>query len=467
MKGGLRRQFLMNYLFAFLLSILAACCAVLLLSFASDVLSKTLMKNQYPASALMRDDYREIAAKSVLEHGGGLAVVDENYHIIRNEGMNPFGETPLTASGFTDFLVHSHMTGTPYHYDVAYNEAGHFWLIVTFPTSIRIDLALVFNRDAVSRDIGGVSASLVAVSIFYLLLLAAFAALFSRFTSRRIIAPLQRLTEGTRRLREGDYSARVDLNLKNEFKELQDTFNDMADRIERETELREQSEVERKKLILDVSHDLKNPLASVVGFTELCLKQEDLAEPLKGYLEVIDKNSRRANTLLNELFELSRLESPSFTMRMERLDVCEFLRQALGEILPALEHAGFGYEFDIPDEPVYAMVDRERMNRLVFNLADNSIRYNPAGTSISVRLTSMDGWIRLSFCDDGVGIPEAVAHDIFKPFVRADDVRNSGTGGAGLGLSIAQKIAEAHGGTLSLDRTHAPGCAFILELPQV
>ena len=467
MKGGLRRQFLMNYLIAFLLSILAACCAVLLLSFASDVLSKTLMKNQYPASSLMRDNYLDIDAESVLEHGGGLAVVDENCHVIRNEGIDPFPGMALTAVGFTDFLVHSHMTGTPYHYDVAYNEKGRFWVVVTFPTSIRIDLALVINREAVSRDIGGVSAALIAVGIFYLLLLAAFAAAFSGFSSRRIVGPLQRLTEGTRRLRDGDYSARVNLNLKNEFKELQDTFNGMAERIERETALREQSEAERKKLILDVSHDLKNPLASVVGFTELCLKQYDLAEPAKGYLEVIHKNSRRANALLTELFELSRLENPSFTMKLERLDICEVLRQALGEMLPTMEQAGFGYEFDIPDEPVYAMIDRERMNRLIFNLADNSVRYNPAGANISVRLTSADSRIRIAFSDDGVGIPDTVARDIFKPFVRADDARNSGTGGAGLGLSIAQKIAEAHGGTLTLDQSHAPGCAFILEFPEV
>ena len=361
MKSGLTRQFLWNYLIAFLLSILAAFFAVLLLSFASDVLSKGLMKNQFPADALMRDDYAQIEAAQVVENGGGVTVVDGDYKVVRSEGIDPFKGRALSAASFTDFLVTSHAVGTPFHYDVAYNEKGGFWLIVTFPTSIRLDIAVAFNREAMSKDIGNVSASLVAAGIFYLLLLAAFAAAFSRITSRRIITPLQKLMEGTKRLRAGDYSARVDLKFKNEFAELQKTFNDMAERIERETALREQSEAERKRLILDVSHDLKNPLASVTGYSELCLKRaEELGEPVKGYLEVIQKNSRRASALLTELFELSRLESPDFRLKPERLDACEILRQACGDILPSLEQAGFGYEFDIPDEPAYALIDAGR-----------------------------------------------------------------------------------------------------------
>jgi signal transduction histidine kinase len=468
MKGGLARQFLGNYLIAFLLSILAALFAVLLLSFASDVLSKGLMKNQFPADALMRDDYAQIDAAQVVENGGGVTAVNRDYQVVRSEGLDPFKGRALSAASFTDFLVTSHAVGTPYHYDVAYNEKGGFWLIITFPTSIRLDFGVAFNRDALSKDIRSVSASLAAVGIFYLLLLAAFAAAFSRITSRRITAPLQKLVEGTKRLRAGDYSARVDLKLKNEFAELQKTFNDMAGRIERETALRQQSEAERKRMILDVSHDLKNPLASVAGYSELCLKRsEELGEPVRGYLEVIHKNSRRASALLNELFELSRLESPDFRLKPERLDACETLRQACGDMLPSLEQAGFGYEFDIPDEPVYAMIDRERLNRALHNLADNAVRYNPAGTRVTVRLTKADGRARIAFRDDGVGIPESVARDIFKPFVRADDARGSTAGGAGLGLSIARKIAEAHGGTLTLDPSTHPGCAFILELPLI
>lgn len=468
MKGRVSNQFLVNYLAAFLLSVLAAACAFLLLSFANDVISNTLMKNVYPAASIMRDDYGEIDAAPVVDNGGGVQVVNSRYEVVRTAGVDTLGATQLTAGGFTDFLMRTRSKGNPYHYDVAYNPRGGFWLIVTFPVSLRLDFSVVFNRETASRDMENVAGAFAAVLLFYLLLLAVFAVALSRLMSVRITGPLRKLCEGTERLRRGDYSARVDLRLKNEFAALQHTFNAMAERIERETALREQSEDERKKLILDISHDLKNPLASVAGYAELCLQREELTpEARRGYLEIIHNNSLRASRLLTELFELARLESPSFTLHAERTDVCEYLRRIIGELLPALEQAGFTYDFDIPDGAVHAMIDPEQMGRVFHNLADNAVRYNPAGTAVSVRLSAEPDRIVIVFGDDGVGIPAEVVRDIFKPFVRADDSRNSQTGGSGLGLSIAHKIVQAHGGALSLRADGERGSVFEIALPRI
>ena len=269
MKSKLSNQFLINYLIAFVLSILAAFFALLLMSFASDVIAKTLVKNRYPASQIMRDDYREIDPGSVVQNGGGIQVINEEYEVVYSAGLDTLGTKHFTTQQFTEFLMQSKSLGIPWHYDILYNEQGKFWLVVTFPTSIRIDFKLVYNRDVLSKDMKNVSGALAAIIIFYLLVLAFFAAVFSKLTAVRITNPLRKLSEGTKRLREGDYSARVALNMKNEFAELQDTFNAMAERIEKETALRQKSEDDRRQLILDVSHDLKNPLASITGYAEL------------------------------------------------------------------------------------------------------------------------------------------------------------------------------------------------------
>lgn len=104
---------------------------------------------------------------------------------------------------------------------------------------------------------------------------------------------------------------------------------------------------------------------------------------------------------------------------------------------------------------------------MFFNLADNAACHNPKGTKFGVHLTSAEGRIAITIQDDGVGIPESAAHDIFKPFDRVDGVRNSETGGVGLGLSIERKIAKAHDGGLTLDQSVCSGCAFKLELPLI
>lgn len=468
MKSKISNQFLINYLIVFLLSVLAAVFACLLLSFANDVISKTLIKNIYPAETIMRDDYKEIDAGPVVKNGGGVQIINEKYEVVYTAGLDTIGTARLTTGQFTDFLVQSKSKGMPYHYDILYNPQGKFWLVVTFPTSIRLDISLVYNKEAVTGDMKNVASAFIAVLIFYLLLLALFAVVFSRITSVHITKPLRKLCESTKRLREGDYSARVNLRLKNEFSELQNTFNEMAERIEKETALRKQSEDDRKKLILDISHDLKNPLSSVTGYAELCMKKaEHLNSELTDYLQIIHKNSQRANRLLNELFELSRLDNPEFKLRTHKTDICEYLRQICCELLPEFEKAGFEYEFDIPEKAVFAMVDPEQMSRVFHNLADNAVRYNPEGTVISVSLHEKSDAADILFNDNGIGIPSEIAENVFKPFVRADSSRNSQTGGTGLGLAIAYKIVEAHGGRLILNTETNKGCNFIITIPKI
>lgn len=468
MSNRLSHQFLRNYLLAFLLSIAAALGVVALLSLADRVLSARLVKNLYPASALMREDPAQIEASGVVENGGGLQVVSRDLEIIRSEGLSLLGREPLTMERFTDFLAQSKAVDSAYHMDVQYNSIGEFWLIVSFPTSIRLHLGIVVNREAASRDMGAVAAVFAGGLALYLLLLALFAFLFSKATSIRIIRPLQKLCEGTRRLREGDYTARVHLRLKNEFAELQDTFNDMAQRIEAEMALRRQSEANRKRLILDISHDLRNPLASILGYAEHCLQRPERLQPDQAEaLRVIRQNGQRANQLLSDLFELSKVESPAFTLNPSNVEVCEGLRRLCAELLPALEQAGFAYDFDIPEETAYVSLDLPQMGRVFHNLAENAVRYNERGVTVTVRLTLEADRVVILFEDDGVGVPASIAQDIFKPFVRSGAVRGPQPGGAGLGLSIAQKIVNAHGGTIELHAKDGPGCAFAITLPRI
>jgi len=465
MKRKISNQFLRNFLVVFLLAILDAALALALLSFASGLISSSLAKNQHPASEIIREDYRQIDASAVVKSGGGVQVVDKDYRVVFTSGLDTIGKEALTAAEFTEFLTESRKK--PYHYDILYQPEGEFWLIVTFPTSIRLDFALVHNQEAAPGDFMKAGLVIAFVALIFILILALSAFIYSRITAASITVPLKKLCEGTRLLREGDYSVRVDLRLKNEFAELQDTFNEMAARIEHEISIRKKSEEDRRRLILDISHDLKNPMSSIQGYAELLIQKTGMDErERREHLEVIVGNSKRANRLLTELFELSRMDSPEFSLKLERTDICECLRQICGELVPQLEREGFEYEFDIPEESFYAMLDTDRFSRIIHNLANNATRHNPPGTQVSLSLTVQDNQVVIAFSDDGVGIPAHLKETIFRPFVRGDESRNSKTGGSGLGLSIAKRIAEAHGGDLTL-LPGENGSAFRLMIPAI
>jgi len=119
------------------------------------------------------------------------------------------------------------------------------------------------------------------------------------------------------------------------------------------------------------------------------------------------------------------MDSPEFSLKVVRTDICEYIRQLCAELVPQLEREEFKYEFEIPEESIMALVDTERFSRIIQNLANNAMRYNPPGTLVSVSLTVQNRQAVLEFSDDGIGIPAHLADDIFKPFVRVDDSCNS------------------------------------------
>lgn len=249
MKKRIENRFVADYIVIFLISTLIGVFAVTLLSFASDVISKNLVNHNYTAAKIMTDDLSVLDVDPVLANGGGVQVVTKNYEVIFNQGIDNLPER-LNPETFTDFLAASHAKGNPYSYSIAYNPRAEFWLVVTFPTSIRIDFAIVHNPDFSSVDTQEVVGVMLAIILFYLILLGISTVIYSKLTSLSIINPLKKLYTSASRLKKGDYTSRVDLNLENEFGELATIFNEMADEIEKEIALRKQSEENRKKLVL-------------------------------------------------------------------------------------------------------------------------------------------------------------------------------------------------------------------------
>ncbi|HYE67485.1 MAG TPA: HAMP domain-containing sensor histidine kinase, partial [Anaerovoracaceae bacterium] len=467
MKGKIANRFLINYVLMLFISILITFMVFALTDFANDLINKNLMKNNYTAEQLMKDDYKLINYDAVLENGGGIQIINSGLEIVLSEGIDPFGENNLSVAEWTEFLTKSKAVGVPYSFDIAYNTEGDYWIVVTFPTSIRIDLDIAHNELYPSKDMESVRGFIVAVVLFYLLSLAAVTVIYSRITSIGFVDPLKKLYQSAKRLGEGDYSARVKVKTKNEIAELGQIFNTMAEKIEKEIALRELSEENRKRLILDISHDLKNPLAGMMGYAELCLKDPDLPEEKqKEYIKVIYDNCIRVNGLINDLFEFSKLESSEYKIEPAQIDLSEYLREEISVLLPMLDSAGFSYDFNIPEEELYASFDPKEMRRVLHNLIVNSLQYNREGTTITITAEQNEQEIRINIQDNGIGMSEETAEHIFEAFVRGDRSRNSKSGGTGLGLSIAEKIMKAHGGSIELKTAENKGCEFILHFPK-
>lgn len=183
-------------------------------------------------------------------------------------------------------------------------------------------------------------------------------------------------------------------------------------------------------------------------------------------MELILQNSIRANELLMGLFDYAKLESADFALQKEEVDMSEFLRQELIVWIPELDARHFTYEANIPESSMLLQIDVAQMKRVFANLFINAMKYNPEGTMISLTLKKVEGSYEITFSDDGVGMDEQYARNIFEPFSRPDNkVRNSQDGGSGLGLAIVKKIILLHNGDIFVETKQKEGTKFKIILP--
>jgi signal transduction histidine kinase len=203
-----------------------------------------------------------------------------------------------------------------------------------------------------------------------------------------------------------------------------------------------------------------------MGYSEFIIKISYMPkEELDKYLETIRSNSIRANTLIQDLFEYSRLEIIDFKLSFKSMDINEFLKNIIASYVPQFESKSINYDFDIPEEKTYIAFDEKQLDRAISNLILNSIKYNPSGTTTKIKAGVVNNCFNIVLEDDGVGIPVELKQDIFQAFVQADTSRNSQTRGTGLGRAITKKIIDKHGGSISLESDTNKGSKFVIKLP--
>ena len=195
-----------------------------------------------------------------------------------------------------------------------------------------------------------------------------------------------------------------------------------------------------------------------------CLTDEEMQ---KQYLNTIVKKAESLTDMINTFHDYSKLEHPEFCLVRETQDLAEYLREYLAEKYDEIDLGGFNLEVEIPEETVSYSFDRVQMKRVFDNIISNSLRHNPPGTVIYVTLQQSDKAVRIEIGDSGVGIPLELQDTLFDPFIVGDESRNTRQG-SGLGLAVAHKIIELHGGALFLEKgeQHGNGIStlFVIRL---
>lgn len=315
----------------------------------------------------------------------------------------------------------------------------------------------VYMMDADAQQ-GLLLASLQNAILTVSILLEIFLLLFAVFYAARFSRRLRKIMTSMRIIQEGDFTHKVSLGGNDELAILGREFNTLSERLHT-------SESKRRQFVSDASHELKTPLASIKLLSDSILQYDMDPETTKEFVQDIGNEAERLNRMTLKLLALTKGEPDVDETEAEIIYMAPTIQRVVKMLSAIAQESKINVRLDLrQDSPV--LIQEDDLYQIAFNLAENAIKYNVPGGTLTVSLHRQDDNAILRVSDTGMGIPpEAIGH-VFERFYRVDKARARESGGSGLGLAIVRSMVERNGGEITLQSTVGKGTTFTVSFPR-
>lgn len=277
------------------------------------------------------------------------------------------------------------------------------------------------------------------------------------FISERLIGPLRSMRKAAKEFAVGHYDARVDVVGHDEVAELANSFNNMAESIEK-------NEMMRRTFLANVSHDLRTPMTTISGFIDGIIEGVIPKDKHNYYLSVVASEVRRLSRLVNSLLDITRIQAGERRFEMKEFDVCEMARRILITFEQKIEEKKLDVEFDCDEDHMYAVADSDAIHQILYNISDNAVKFSKDKGRLKIALKYNDKKITVSVYNEGEGISKEDLPYVFDRFYKADKSRGLDKTGVGLGMYISKTIIEAHGEKIWAQSESGEDCEFSFTL---
>ena len=384
----------------------------------------------FPADLTVRDDSVDLAPVHSFMEGRPLPIWGDN-------PVHPPQPSTFSAAAFE------------------YEGRPAYLYVVLGSPSVDSPLGLVQESSTVQDLLGELGLVLLFATLIGLLLLA--------HLTRRIRSMRQSVVA----FANGDLNRRIDTTAAGEIGQLAASFNQMAETIAHNVQELEQAAQMRRELVANISHDLRSPLTVLSGHLETILIKSDRmsSSELVSKVERALRNVKRLSRLVDDLFELSKLDAQQVEAQEESFSLPELLYDVALQYEGEAETSSIQLELEVATDLQPVVADIALVERALTNLLDNAFRYTPADGSVRLRLSGRGDRAEVTVQDTGKGIPPEDLPHIFDRFYRVEKSRDRKHGGSGLGLAITQKILELQGSRLEVESTIGEGTAFRFHLP--
>lgn len=414
--------------------------------FAASFTNAIVYEKLKQGTVVLNDsDIREIAESLLYadkENPMPVMILNSSFELV---AKGDFNET-LQDQNFSDYLKSIDISSSTYNIRVFHIGDKHLMVVCSSLKADIRDFIIVTASDVSEifavkeqqadyvRKVGLISAGIVSLILLITVIL--------------LLRPLNRLNSYTKAIAKGNYKVRIRRKGSQEFRELAENMNIMADAVQSHAQKLEKIAEDRQTFIANLAHEMKTPLTSVLGFADLLrIKKNVSDEERVEYANVIVEETSRLRSLSGKLMELVALGGTDIEKKPVSLP--QMIKETETALYPLLNKNKVALESRSEDITLYA--DEELFKSLLYNIIENAVKASPIDSSIILDAAVKDGNIIISVADQGIGMSKEDAAKVFEPFYMVDKSRSRKAGGAGLGLALCVKIAKLHNAVLTLD----------------
>lgn len=411
-----------------------------------------------PPNTFVNENGEIITMETIEKLGGWVEELDEEYHVLQVYGDKKTDTMQYSRKEMASLTSVETGEMNPYIGLLKYVEKKETYFLCIYERSL-VQIRLTVFLNAQNEGADNVYSGIFVV---FFLLCSINVLLICIYLNKKIKKPLQHIVDGMSKVKAGQEAVYLDFEAEREFESIRDTFNLMSRELEETRREKEESECKKRQLLLELSHDIKTPLATIKSYAN-ALESGIVPENKKLiYYQTIDRKADRVCHLAENMFFMLKMDNADYQLQKQRVDLCEMVRQLCAEYYEEIESAGYMFDIDIPEHSCYQEVDEKTFLRVITNLLTNAMKYNQTGKQIGIRIKEQPECLQIVVWDDGTTIAKDMRECIFDAFVRGDKARKT-DGGTGLGLSISKVIIEKHGGKLFYDVRDGKNC-FIIQI---
>ncbi len=443
-----------------------------------QIIQETLEENDFRTSPYQRDKLDAVARakgieiwiceEAVRDSKGNLSIPTMGF------GGDPSSQT-ISLSAESGAFIEQVRSGRaaatifenkfPEYYSrntltMAYPVSYH--VLRTFPSENEMDVnveataVVLLNRPLADISDNVHSVQLILIVIFLLLAVGVGLAIWA--ISNNMIQSIHQMRDVSAAISKGDFFEKVEVHSHDEIGELAASFNAMAEELARADET-------QKEFIGNISHDFRSPLTSIRGFAEAMLDDIVPPEQHKKYLQIIYDETNRLNKLANDMLLLNKMESGQEELQIHRFDINEMIVSLSLSFEQRIEEKGLDMQFRFLQDHLFVMADEDKIERVIYNLIDNAIKFTEKGDSITVETSIVNKKAYITVTDTGIGMDEETQKHIFERFRKGDKSRGLNKTGMGLGLAIVKQIILNHGEEILCRSREGQGTSFEFTLP--